>query len=610
MSTPPSTSMAPVTCPHKGLAAFGEEDAEVFFGRERETRIVTSNVRTARLTVLFAASGVGKSSLVRAGVAHQLHLSPGQAVIVADTWTGDPAAALKASAADELRRLGLAVPPTLMSLSMDEFFIAAAALDADGGALLRSPMVVILDQFEHYLFYGPSGDPARVFDEQLARTVNRTNCPVHLLLVIRDDALARLDRFSGRIPTLLNNYLRIDLLDRPAAVDAIRKPLEVYNRQHPELGPVTAEHDLVDRLIMDVRPGQQLAVQTGREGETQPAGEADHVQVEAAYLQLVLTTLWNADIRPTQRTLRAATLTSLGGAQRILKSHLDAQMRKLDRDQREVAARVFRFLVTPSGTTTALTAPDLADYGEVPLGEVEPLLERLASGDVRILRPMGAGSADSARRYEVSFDVLAAAALSWRSRYIALPTFSWSALLPALALLGLGAATEAAVAQDVIRPGNPVLLFTRGASLLVLSSLMLVQIYRWFLRFVSMTGFLSIRTYRSPLIGVVLAVLLWLLGYVTTGIDGVPWNPMWPANIRSIDFFRYVLTVLLTWAIGALAFATMQSAGQFTARYFRSFDLGLYVAFGIISVLLVAAIALFWLILPDVKLLKFVRLVP
>ena len=36
-------------CPYRGLAAFGEEDAALFFGRQRESRIVTSNLRTARL---------------------------------------------------------------------------------------------------------------------------------------------------------------------------------------------------------------------------------------------------------------------------------------------------------------------------------------------------------------------------------------------------------------------------------------------------------------------------------------------------------------------------------------------------------------------------------
>jgi conflict system STAND superfamily ATPase len=64
-----------VDCPYKGLASFGEGDAAFFFGRQREARIVTSNLRTSRLTVLYAAGGVGKTSLLRAGVAHPLRLA-------------------------------------------------------------------------------------------------------------------------------------------------------------------------------------------------------------------------------------------------------------------------------------------------------------------------------------------------------------------------------------------------------------------------------------------------------------------------------------------------------------------------------------------------------
>ena len=47
-------------------------DALLFFGRERETEIVTANVLAARLTVLYGPSGVGKTSLLRAGVVHRL----------------------------------------------------------------------------------------------------------------------------------------------------------------------------------------------------------------------------------------------------------------------------------------------------------------------------------------------------------------------------------------------------------------------------------------------------------------------------------------------------------------------------------------------------------
>jgi len=60
--------------PFKGLASFGdsEHDRLFFFGRERESELVTANLMAARLTVLYGPSGVGKSSLLRASVARRL----------------------------------------------------------------------------------------------------------------------------------------------------------------------------------------------------------------------------------------------------------------------------------------------------------------------------------------------------------------------------------------------------------------------------------------------------------------------------------------------------------------------------------------------------------
>ena len=43
-----------------------------FFGRERESELVAANLMASRLTVLYGPSGVGKSSLLRAGVARRL----------------------------------------------------------------------------------------------------------------------------------------------------------------------------------------------------------------------------------------------------------------------------------------------------------------------------------------------------------------------------------------------------------------------------------------------------------------------------------------------------------------------------------------------------------
>jgi WD40 repeat protein len=64
--------------PYPGLAAFQEEDAAIYFGRDRETSLLIEKLRhlrtvgSNRLLVILGASGSGKSSLLRAGVIPRL----------------------------------------------------------------------------------------------------------------------------------------------------------------------------------------------------------------------------------------------------------------------------------------------------------------------------------------------------------------------------------------------------------------------------------------------------------------------------------------------------------------------------------------------------------
>src|ERR671938_63686 len=93
-----------LTSPYKGLMPYSEEDAPFFFGREQKQEIITANLMASRLTLLYGPSGVGKSSVLRAGVAYHLQQQAEQAVnegrvpefavIVFDSWRDDPVAAL------------------------------------------------------------------------------------------------------------------------------------------------------------------------------------------------------------------------------------------------------------------------------------------------------------------------------------------------------------------------------------------------------------------------------------------------------------------------------------------------------------------------------------
>ena len=103
-------------------------------------------------------------------------------------------------------------------------------------------------------------------------------------------------------------------------------------------------------------------------------------------------------------------------------------MRSLPRRQRSVAARIFQYLVTPSGTKIALPPSALAKWAKQKEAKVESVLKTLAGGERRILRTVsGVGEAETS--YEIFHDRLAAGILDWRRRYGRRRTIKRSLLL-------------------------------------------------------------------------------------------------------------------------------------------------------------------------------------
>ena len=54
--------------PWPGLLPFGEEDWKYFHGRGFESEMLVRRVERERLTILFAPAGLGKSSILQAGL--------------------------------------------------------------------------------------------------------------------------------------------------------------------------------------------------------------------------------------------------------------------------------------------------------------------------------------------------------------------------------------------------------------------------------------------------------------------------------------------------------------------------------------------------------------
>ena len=294
-------------------------------------------------------------------------------VVVHDSWAEDPAGGLIASVRAECGELG----PTAGLVDT----IAAAA--QHGGELH-----LLLDQFEEYLLdHGAEGPLSLALPELLRRPGLRVN----VLLAIRDDALSELDEFTGRIPELFGNLLRLDRLDRAEGRVAILGPLARYSELSGER--FTAEEALVEAVL------DEASTETG---------------VEAAYLQLVLERLWERERDACSHELQLSTLRAIGGARAVVREHVHGALEQLTAAEQEAAARVVRQLVTPSGRKLSHEAGDLAEYADVEPPQLRDLLEQL--GRRRIVRGVN-GTPGAPTRYEIFHDVLGPPLLAWQHEH-------------------------------------------------------------------------------------------------------------------------------------------------------------------------------------------------
>ena len=170
--------------PYKGLVPFddSETDAVLFFGRETEREIISREPEGHRLTVLYGPSGVGKSSVLRAGVVHhlrqrgrvehpQVRRARSSPPSTSPSWPGDPRAGLAAAVADEVGRL------------TGEPFEPSAGLQladvlAESTEQLDGTLYVVLDQMEEYFLYHGHGTGEGSFTRELAGALAAADLPV------------------------------------------------------------------------------------------------------------------------------------------------------------------------------------------------------------------------------------------------------------------------------------------------------------------------------------------------------------------------------------------------------------------------------------------------
>jgi hypothetical protein len=217
----------------------------------------------SRLTLLYGESGVGKSSVLNAGVIYRLkHLArenlleqgtPEIAVVEFSAWRDEPIAGLLEQVEKAVRQawedyeVVLDPVPNALNFTDTLKFWAGQV----GGEL-----IIILDQFEEYFLYHNQEYEKGNFAWEFPRALNELGLRVSFLISLREDSLAKLDFFKGRIPGLFDNYLRLEHLNFDAARAAILKPIEQFNRLQEAGKPsVAIEPELVDIVLKQVKMG-------------------------------------------------------------------------------------------------------------------------------------------------------------------------------------------------------------------------------------------------------------------------------------------------------------------------------------------------------------------
>ncbi|MCP4398363.1 MAG: hypothetical protein GY801_13835 [bacterium] len=269
--------------PYVGPRAFEEEDSRNFFGRKAETRQLASLAIAHRVVVLYAPSGAGKTSLLKAGLIPYLKKRKRIKILPICRVGGDLPPDVDGKQVKNIYILNTLVDLAseaaqtveLLNQSLTEGLSSYVMLQNEPKRAL--PSLLIIDQFEE-LFTTHSGRyPERAdFFLQLQHSLQRYP-NLSLLLAMREDYIAQLDSYAAQLPDRLRTRFRLELLGEETARQAVREPAQTADIEFTDAA--------VQQLVDDLR---KVQVQQADDTTKEQFGR----HVEPVQLQVVCRRLW------------------------------------------------------------------------------------------------------------------------------------------------------------------------------------------------------------------------------------------------------------------------------------------------------------------------------
>ena len=347
------TAVRAEICPYRGLRPFREEDATFFCGREAFTEKLVAAVERTSLVAVVGASGIGKSSVVRAGLIPRLRQTKAGRVweIVTLVPTDRPlhslAAALVPSLEPELTHVDRLAEINKLAGHLAEGAVALRDVAAD--VLRTQPgtdrLLLFVDQWEElYTLVADDGARRRFLAELLDASEKG---PVTVVLTLRGDFFGQALSDRSFADRLQDAQVNLGPMTEEELERSITEPAEKAGLQF--------EPGLVERILADV--GQ----------------EPGHLPL----LEFVLAALWE------QRqgiTLHHDAYERMGGVEGAIAARADDEFEKLDAAQKDTARRMLIQMVRPGEETE-----DTRQRTVLPVGNATALTVIRRLVDARLL---------------------------------------------------------------------------------------------------------------------------------------------------------------------------------------------------------------------------------
>ncbi len=237
--------------PWLGLASYEIEDSDRFFGREEELAELKTSICKNTFTTLYGISGVGKTSLVNAGLNPLLEKENYLSIRIrlehssSTDYNAQIIAAIKSAVDNVGGEIEAFSELDINSLNKEEqlwYFLFTSRFWSKDNYQLTP--VLFLDQFEeiftkneeserHADFFNtinalqynlPSTHISELLEKDNSYIKFNKVARFRMVFVIREDFLARLEDYSINIPALRHNRRGIKRMNGNQALDVILKP--------------------------------------------------------------------------------------------------------------------------------------------------------------------------------------------------------------------------------------------------------------------------------------------------------------------------------------------------------------------------------------------------